>query len=66
MFNNLTNTRNQSYVTYKTKTICATRLLGLLCVLTTMTDISYDDFNSDICVKILSKICNQIFEKLPY
>lgn len=66
MFDNLTDTRNQSYVTYKMKTICVTRLFGLLCGLTTMTDISSDDFNSDNCIKNLSKICNQNLEEIPY
>lgn len=59
MFNELTDIRNQSYVTYEMKTICVTRLFGLLCGLTTMTDISSDKFNSDNCIKNLSKICNQ-------
>lgn len=66
MFEGLTDTRNQSYVTYKMKTICVTRLFGLLCGLTTMTDISSDDFNSDNCIKNLSNICNQDLEELPY
>ena len=66
MFENLTDTRNQSYITYKMKTICVTRLFGLLCGLTTMTDISSDDFNSDNCIKNLSNICNQDLEELPY
>ena len=66
MFDNLTDTRNQSYVTYKMKTICITRLFGLLCGSTTMTDISSDEFNSDNCIKNLSKICNQNLEELPY
>lgn len=66
MFSNLTDIRNQSYVTYKMKTICVTRLFGLLCGLTTMTDISSDDFNTDNCIKNLSKICNQDLEELPY
>ena len=65
MFNNLTDTRNQSYVTYKMKTICVTRLFGLLCGLTTMTDIS-NKFNSDTCIKNISKICNQNLNELPY
>ena len=56
MFENLTDTRNQNYVTYKMKTICVTRLFGLLCGLTTMTDISSDDFNSDNFIKNLSSI----------
>ena len=66
MFDNLTDVRNQSYITYKMKTICVTRLFSLLCGLTTMTDISSDDFNSDNCIKNLSNICNQDLEELPY
>ena len=31
-----------------------------------MTDFYYDDFNSDNCIKNLSKICNQDLEELPY
>ena len=65
MFENLTDVRNKSYVTYKMKTICVTRLFGLLCGLTTMTDIS-NDFNSDNCIKNLSKICGQNLEEIPY
>jgi len=47
-FEELTDTRNQSYITYSMKTICVTRLFGLLCGLTTMADISKDNFNTDI------------------
>ena len=47
------------------KTICVTRLFALLCGLTTMTDIS-NDFNSDNCIKNLSKICGQNLEEIPY
>ena len=66
MFDNLTDTRHQSYVTYSMKTICITRLFPLLCGITTMTDISSDIFNTDICIKNLSKICNQNLKELPY
>ena len=66
MFDNLTDLRNQSYVSYSMKTICVTRLFGLLCGLTTMTDISSDTFDTDNCIKNLSKICNQKLEELPY
>ena len=66
MFENLTDVRNKSYITYKMKTICVTRLFGLLCGLTTMTDISSDDFNTNDCVKNLSKICGQNLEEIPY
>ena len=66
MFENLTDVRNKNYITYKMKTICVTRLFGLLCGLTTMTDISSNVFNSDNCIKNLSKICEQNLEEIPY
>ena len=66
MFSNLTDGRNKSYITYKMKTICVTRLFSLLCGLTTMTDISSDTFNADNCIKNLSKICGQDLRELPY
>ncbi len=66
MFGNLTDNRNQSYVTYHIKTICVTRLWGLLCDLINMTDISSEDFDTAKCINNISKICNQKLEKLPY
>lgn len=66
MFDNLFDKRHQSYVTYKMKTICVTRLFSLLCGLTTMADISSDDFDTDHCISNLSKICGQNLEELPY
>lgn len=66
MFDNLTDIRHQSYITYSMKTICVTRLFPLLCGITTMTDISSDTFNTDNCIKNLSKICNQNLKELPY
>ena len=64
-FENLTDTRNQSYVTYKMKTICVTRLFGLLCGLTSMTEIT-NNFNSDVCIKNISNISGQKLDELPY
>ena len=66
MFDNLTDVRHKSYITYTMKTICVTRLFPLLCGITTMTDISTDTFNTDNCIKNISKICNQSLKELPY
>lgn len=66
MFSNLTDTRHQSYITYSMKTICVTRLFPLLCGITTMTEISTDIFNTDNCIKNISKVCNQSLKELPY
>lgn len=65
MFNDLTDKRHQGYITYDMKTICVTRLFGLLCGLTSMTDIT-NKFDSEIVIKNLSQICNQNLEELPY
>lgn len=55
MFDNLTDNRNQSNITYKIKNICTTRLFGLLCGLTTMTDISSDKSILIVVLKIYRK-----------
>lgn len=65
MFNELTDIRNQSYVTYEMKTICVTRLFALLCGLTTMCDIS-NKLNSEYSIKNIAKICGQQIDELPY
>ncbi len=71
MFDKLTDTRNQSYITYKMKTICITRLFSLLCGLTTMTDISSNNFNTDELRKIQkyivkTLICSKMFDRYKY
>ena len=65
-FEELTDVRHQSYVTYNTKTICITRLLGLICGLTSISNISSDEFNTDVCIKNISTICNTKLTELPY
>lgn len=64
-FNKLTDIRNKSYITYDMKTICVTRLFGLLCGLTSMTSIT-DNFNNEATIKNLSDICNTKLNELPY
>lgn len=58
-FEELTDIRHQSYVTYSTKAICVTRLFGLICSLTFLSTISSNDFNTDSCIKNISSICNE-------
>lgn len=65
-FYNLTDTRNQSYVTYDMKVICVTRLFGLLCGLTSLSIISNDNFNTDACIENISTICQTKLDELPY
>ena len=65
-FEELTDVRHQSYVTYNMKTICVTRLFGLICGLTSLSNISSDEFNTDACIKNISNICNTKLSELPY
>ena len=65
-FEELTDVRHQSYVTYNMKTICVTRLFGLICGLTSLSNISSDDFNTDACITNISNICNTKLSELPY
>lgn len=65
-FENLTDIRHQSYVTYNMKVICVTRLFGLICGLTSLSNISSDEFDTDACIKNLSNICDTNLIELPY
>ena len=65
-FKNLSDDRHQSYVTYDMKVICITRLFGLICGLTSLSNISSDEFNTDACIKNISAICNTELFELPY
>lgn len=63
-FEKLTDIRHQSYVTYNMKTICVTRLFDLICGLTSLSNISSDEFNTDVCIKNISNICNTQLSEL--
>lgn len=65
MFGNLTDVKNQSYITNSIKTICVTRLFELLWGLTTMTDIT-DKFDTEIVIKNILNICRTSLNELPY
>ena len=64
-FDNLTDVRHQSYITYNMKVICVTRLFGLLCGLTCMSDIS-NKLDTDFAIKNISDICKKHLMELPY
>lgn len=66
LFENLTDVRNQAYITYSMKTICVTRLFALLCGIISMTEISSDKFNTEECINNLSKVSGKNLEELPY
>lgn len=65
LFNELTDIRHQSYVTYDMKVICVTRLFGLLCGITTMNSLT-DTFNSEEAINNISKLCNSKLDDIPH
>ncbi len=48
------------------KTICVTRLFGLIYGLTSLSDISSDEFNTVTCIKYISIFCNAKLSGFPY
>ncbi len=64
MFSSLTDKRHKSYITYKMRTIMMTRLIALLCGITTMTEIN-STFKTDEAIKNLSILCNQELQEIP-
>ena len=65
LFSQLTDKRHKSYITYKMRTIIMTRLLALLCGITTMTNINIE-FKTEDAINNLSKICNQNIKEIPH
>ena len=65
MFNELTDARVQGKVTYSMKTICVTRLFGLLCGLVSMNSLT-NKFNTKNTIDNLSKIINEQLSDLPH
>lgn len=64
MLSELTDKRNKSYIIYNMRTIIFTKLLALICGITTMTGIN-DKFNTEETIKNLSTICNQSLKEVP-
>ncbi len=64
MFSSLTDKRHKSYIIYKMRTIIMTRLITLLCGITTMKEIN-STFDSEQAIQNLSILCNQELEEIP-
>lgn len=61
----LTDKRHKSYISYKMRTIIMTKLLALMCGITTMAGIN-SKFNTEEAIKNLSNICNQELNEIPH
>lgn len=64
LFDNLTDKRHKSYITYNMKTIILTRIFALLCGITSMNEIN-SKFNNEDVINNFSKICNQNLKEIP-
>lgn len=65
LFSKLTDKRHKSYITYKIRTIIMTKLIALLCGITTMTGINSELGLKQNAIKNLSTICNQELKEIP-
>ena len=64
-FNNLTDLRNQSYITYQMKVIFMVRLLGLMCEIKSMHEMT-DELNTEEAIENIAKICGLELEEIPH
>ena len=64
-FDGLTDLRNQSYIKYKMKVIFIVRLLGLMCEIKSMNELSRE-FNTEETIKNIAKICGLDLEEIPH
>lgn len=64
LMSELTDKRHKSYIKYNMKSLIMTRLLALICGITSMTEIN-SSFNKEEAIKNLSIICNQNLKEVP-
>lgn len=64
-FEGLTDIRNQSYVKYKMKVIFIVRLLGLMCEIKSMNELSRE-FNTEETIKNIAQICGLELDEIPH
>lgn len=64
-FNNLTDTRHQSYVTYKMKVIFIVRLLALICEIKTMHGLTRE-LDTEEAITNIAQICGLELDEIPH
>ena len=64
-FEGLTDLRNQSYVTYQMKVIFIVRIMGLMCEIKSMNEIT-QEFNTEEAIENIAKLCNLELEEIPH
>ena len=64
-FNGLTDVRHQSYVIYQMKVIFMVRLLGLMCAIKSMNEMT-SEFNKEEAIENIAKICGLELDEIPH
>ena len=64
-FNSLTDLRNQSYITYQMKVIFMVRLLGLMCEIKSMHEMT-SELNTEEAIENIAKICGLQLDEIPH
>ena len=64
-FEGLTDLRHQSYVEYKMKVIFIVRLLGLMCEIKSMNELTRE-LNTEEAIENIAKICGLELEEIPH
>ena len=64
-FEGLTDLRHQSYITYKMKVIFMVRLLGLMCEIKSMNELTRE-FNTEEAIENIARICGLRLEEIPH
>lgn len=64
-FDRLTDSRHQSYVTYKMKVIFMVRLLALMCEIKSMNELTRE-FNTEEAIENIAHICGLELDEIPH
>ena len=64
-FEGLTDLRHQSYITYKMRVIFIVRLMGLMCEIKTMHELTRE-FNTKEVINNIAKVCGVELEEIPH
>ena len=64
-FDNLTDLRNQSYVKYKMKVIFMVRLMGLMCSIKSMNEMTRE-FNTQETIENIARMCELGLNEIPH
>ena len=64
-FDNLTDLRHQSYVKYKMKVIFMVRLMGLMCSIKSMNEMT-SEFNTQETIENIAQICELELNEIPH